>query len=227
MSKSKPAIIFYFPCCAGGKFLINSLSLSRHMVPQDIKLAHWDVEQTVYDRAYYDRKLSVMLNTVPNGPNDTGWLGYELGTQLKWHDRNHTSLQPILAPGRHCFPLIAHEFDQIPNLRQNFPNSVLIKSTNYTKWQRVSSFKQADFLADVKNKIAYWQFVDKKELQGPRFYDLLLDVDNNYPYADRMQDSMGKLYAELGFDDWQPELWKQYYDRYIKVHSHIDEIYSI
>lgn len=196
------------------------------MVPHDIELAHWDLKQTVHDREYYDRKLSAILNTVPNGPNDTDWGGHELGTQLNWHDRNHASLQPILASGQHCFALIAHEFDQIANLRRNFPNSVLIKSTNYTKWQRVSSFKQPEFLADVENKIGYWKFVDQKELQGPRFYDLLLDVDTNYPNADRMQETIGKLYAELGFDDWQPELWRQYYDRYIKVHGYINEIFT-
>jgi hypothetical protein len=193
------------------------------MVLQDIALAHWDIKQTLHDGEYYDRKLSVILNTVPKRNNDTGWAQYELGAH-QWQDRDHPSLQPILASGGHCFPLIAHEFDRIANLRKNFPNSVVIKFTNYTKWQRISSFKHLDFMTDVENKIAYWKFIDEKELQGPRFYDLLVDVDNNYPYYDRIQQTMKKMYADLGFDDWQPELWKQYHDQYIKVHSLIDEI---
>jgi len=219
MKNIKPAIIVYYPCCAGGKFIINSLSLSKYFVLHDTDLAIWDIQQKVHDQQYYSKKLEIILNTVPEQSNDTKWLRYELGVNSEWDSLDSEFLQPLLKENTHAFPLTANTIDRVLNLKEIFTNNFVIKLTNYTKWMTVSQFKMPEVQQDLKNKIDYWNFVDQKELEGEKFFDFLIDVDRSYIDQHKIKTAIEDLYQQLGFDDFQPNLWIQYYQKYIKAHN--------
>ena len=218
MKNVKPAIIVYYPCCAGGKFVINSLSLSRYFVLHDTDLAQWDVKQKVHDQQYYSRKLEIILKTVPDHPNDSQWLKYELGVNSEWDSPDSDFLQPLLEQNTHSFPLTANTIDRVLTLKEIFTNNFVVKLTNYTKWLTVSQFKMPEVQQDLKNKIEYWNFVDQQELAGEKFFDYLVDVDGSYFDQDKIKQSIQGLYQQLGFDDFQSDLWTQYYQKYINAH---------
>jgi len=221
MHSTTPVVIFYYPCCAGGKFLINSLSLSKHSVLHDVELSVWDVNQSVHDTTYYKQKLQYILDTVPQTQDNTQWLKYELVVESKWNLADSPYLEPILEKQQHSFSLIAHEIDRVFYLKKNFPNSYVIKLTNYVKWMACSQFKMTQVRDDLKNKIDYWSFIDRKELEGPKFYDFLVDVDQNYGDYDLMSNTIKNLYAILDFDDFDLDLWTQYYTKYRSAHKNI------
>ena len=212
----------YYPPGAGGKFLINSLGLSRHMVPNDVDWAIWDLQQTVHDHEYYNKKLQTILRTVPDAVDDPKWQQYELNSNHKWRSPDSEFLSPIIENQTKSWAVVVHTLDQVRESKKAFPNSFVVKLSNYSKWLRISQFKMLSLSEDINNKIDYWTYVDHQEIQGEKFFDSLFDVDHCYTNLDRMRRSVEELYHQLGFDDFQYPLWVQYYIRYLSSHKKID-----
>jgi hypothetical protein len=216
----KLGLLFYYPHGAGGKFIINGLSLSRHCVLFDINFAVWDIEQTKHDASYYQKKLDRVLTSVPEKQDRHRWQNYELGTPPgAWEDENCTHLRPVLEYGMKRFYYVAHYPELAEQYQAQYPDMTMIKLTNYGKWMQTSAFKVPDLERDLANKLAHWRYTDRQESVLNRFKGIKVDIDNNIFDHDNMQQHMKYLYDQLGFDDFQPELWSQYYHRYMQVHE--------
>jgi hypothetical protein len=216
------AIHVYYPVAAGGKFTVNSLGLSRHCVIHDPQLAEWDIEQTNFDSVYYQRKLEIIQGTVPLPDNLQNWNKFELGVLDKWinsSNRITLTLQKIIDQGRH-FCQIGHVMEDFKPWLDISPElKNVIKLTNYTKWLKRCAFKVNGLANDVDNKVVYWDYIDKKEIGEPPMNWLLVDMDDSIFDQAIMQNQIEQLYNHFGFDDFQPELWQQYYQKYIAVHK--------
>ena len=83
-------IIIQFPRFAGGKFISNCLSLSKHAVPQDKKLA----EYLLLHPDDYQFRFDNLVKTLPPPHDMINWIAqYELGdnqlfgsTHLDWRN---------------------------------------------------------------------------------------------------------------------------------------------
>jgi hypothetical protein len=219
-------ILIYYPCGAGGKFIINSLGLSRHCVPHHIGMAIWDISQQIVDSSYYQQKLQQVLKTVPEYKQEARkWQQYELGVFNKWIDLSSvpptvgTSLKNIIAHNRY-FCTIAHTPEDLQLYLDNFPNiKHVIKLTNYSSWLKISRFKIPELENNIDNKIKYWKFIDEQELNNSKLFYKLIDIDNSMFDYDRMLDQVKNLYSYLNFDDFNKELWTAYYQKYINFHK--------
>jgi len=66
-------IVVWYPQYAGGKFIMNCLSLSRHCVPLDTEMCKHLLDYPTD----YKYRLSKILNTLPSKDNMSDWLKYE------------------------------------------------------------------------------------------------------------------------------------------------------
>ena len=215
-------ILVYYPAGAGGKFFINSIGLSRHCVPHDVVHAEWDIKQHNFDLHYYNTKLQQVLATIPAIDDYLQWQPYELGVGNKWYDNESVYIKKIIDAGRK-FCILAHDPDRFKQCLNNNPQCI-IKLTNYGSWMKAAKFKNIFLSNDIENKISYWSYMDKQELKEFDFPYLLIDIDAIMFDKNAMTTQIKNLYSELKFDDFNSELWGQYYDKYINFHKAIYEI---
>jgi hypothetical protein len=213
-------IAVYYPCSAGGKFIINSLGLSKHCVLHDADLAQWELEQTDVN-LLYNKKLEVILKTVPENAFDGNWQKYELGSS--WikqknsiQDPDPADLQKIINGSKH-FCIVCHEFDQLQYILSRYPKTRVVKLTNYADWMILCKSKTR--ITDVDEKIIHWSFVDKNEIESPTVDWILVDIDDSMKSMTKMQKQIQMLYSKLGFDDFDESRWCQYYIKYAQSHS--------
>lgn len=219
MSYSDQNIIIYYPVGAGGKFIMNSLGLSKHCVLHDFELALWDIAQTDFDDRYYDYKLDRILDTVPNVARSTDWQKHELAGGTCWPfpwctDEIPVKFTPIISSGKK-FCSIAHEASDI-DLYTKWSTGRVIKLTNYIQWMTLSRFKVKGLDQDLENKISYWTWTDRNEKLS--IDPILVDMQymNSVQY---MQQEIKKLYSAFGFEDFDQQRWIHYYTAYTKSHE--------
>lgn len=213
-------VVVYFPVGTGGKFIINSLGLSKHCVLHDHNLAKWDISQTVFDHTYYQTKLDHILDTVPPTNKLANWQKYELGIADRWLRPPNwgRDLEEILTDRHFC--VIAHTPEVLKLYFDTFPKiKNVVKLTNYIEWLKLSKFKVSSLHDDFANIQLYWDYVDKKEIAEMNYPYKLVDIDNNIHDSKCMLETIKNLYKELNFDDFCPDLWLQYYNKYIRVHK--------
>ena len=219
MKISDLTLIVYYPVCAGGKFIINSLGLSRHCTLHDYILAIWDSDQTVYDQTYYQTKLEHTLRTVPPNKQDLDWQKYEMGNSRHLSSPYNFNLYATnIAKQQQYFCIIAHDIVNLEKIK-NFTNSTtVIKLTNFAKWARHSSFKHQDISNNVENYIYHRHSIDKEEMQDSTWFHTI-DIDCGMQDQSTMQYQIQLLYTKLGWDDFDQTSWTHYYQRYIQSHN--------
>jgi len=186
----------------------------------DPEFAKWDIAQTVHDSAYYEHKLRTVLTSVPPVHDRDRWQNYELGTPPGvWNNEHCKHLIPILESATKRFYYITHDPDQAQQYLDQYPGMTMIKLTNYVQWMQNSAFKMPDLQRELDNKLAYWGYIDRQEQVLNRWHAVTVDMDTNMFDHDMMQQHIQFLYDQLGFDDFQPQLWSQYYDQYMQVHT--------
>jgi len=216
-------IIVYYPCGAGGKFIVNSLGLSQYCVPQHPQLAVWDMQQTMFNNTYYQTKLDQILKTIPPIHDLNNWQNYELGVDKAWGmiDEQTMSITPalidIVNSDRH-FCLIVHTPEELKQVIIRYPNLNVIKLTNYSQWLVRSNFKLLDLKNDIDNKVDYWRFIDQEELKNPQIPYILVDIDSTINNHTAMLNQIQNLYNRLKFNDFNSSFWNQYYQKYISIH---------
>ena len=219
-------ILVYYPVAAGGKFIINSLGLSRHCVPHSIKYADWDIQQNNFNSAYYNTKLQQILETIPPINDYLAWQSYELGVGMQWYPtyRDPSPVKKIIDANRH-FCIIVHDPENLKlRLLETGPVQHMVKLTNYIEWLKISKFKHPSVIDDITNKVAYWNYIDKQELNTLDFSYMLVDMDTNIFDQNAMANQIKNLYSKLQFDDFNFDLWRQYYNKYINFHKVLYEI---
>jgi len=210
-------ILFYYPPSAGGKFIINSLSLSKNCVLHSNELAQWELDQTDID-LLYKKKLETILKTVPENALDGTWQKYELGDSW-FQDKNLTitpDLQKIINSSKH-FCSIYHNVDELRLILSMYPRTRVVKLTNYVNWMIYCSAKTR--ITDIDEKRIHWSFIDKNEIESPTVDWILIDIDNSIRSMAVMQQQIEILYNKLGFDDFDESRWRQYYIKYAQSHK--------
>ena len=216
-------IVVYFPCGAGGKFIINCLSLSQHCVVFSKKFAKWELTQPI-DNTLYQAKLAEVLKTIPPTVKDLRWQDYEM--EARWiayyQDQNCVSLDPlvdtIVSQSKHL-AFGSHVPETINLLLKEYPNfKNIVKLTNYTDWMIKSSWKLPEFPNEAEKK-AYWDYVDKKEISESTYSAFLFDIDNSIHIEDKMVDQVERMYKYFNFDDFKPDIFLPYYRAYINANG--------
>jgi len=75
---SNNLLIIWYPQYAGGKFIMNCLSLSRHAIPLHAAAGDYLLQNPTD----YDYRLNFVLKTLPDSENMKEWLQYECNTFL-------------------------------------------------------------------------------------------------------------------------------------------------
>lgn len=140
-----PLVVVNFPKFAGGKFLINCLSLSQHTVPQHAESALLLIANP---RNIALRK-QVVFGSLPNADDMVHWDNYELGCQQLYGSEvdywrrgiRMESTSDVVAPLT-CSDLtgfmVSHNLDEVRQLQRVWPNLIMIRLFNYEHWQNLS-----------------------------------------------------------------------------------------
>lgn len=139
-------IIIAFPRFAGGKFLSNCLSLSRHCVPQHLKFAEYLLDNP---NDYQYRLNAVMSSLPPSRSKMKQWITqYELNEMLLYGDVWHSWSQGMwtdnvnfgiiekLSNAKLQMFLIGH--GEPINFLKIWPNARIIFLTNHRKFSEIS-----------------------------------------------------------------------------------------
>ena len=156
-------IIVYFPSYAGGKFIMNCLSLSKHAVPQNRKaILH------LLDRPDdYNFKLSAVLSTLPPKEKMSDWRrDWEFGDADLFQNNIYVLLkqwgkQPLpdtdefvkkILDKKLSFFITAHGGGTgLKQLTDVWPNARVIVLTNVSKfWKIASSLKSLEDAGSVE-----------------------------------------------------------------------------
>ena len=147
-------VIIQFPRFAGGKFISNCLSLSKHAVPQDKTLA----EYLLFWADDYQFRFDNLIKTLPLPHDMINWIThYELGdtqlfgpTHLDWRNGNlkNDSINDItikLSNSNLKFFIVSHSgADEIYNLLKIWPKSKIIMLINHNKFSKLSATLKSD-----------------------------------------------------------------------------------
>jgi len=223
-------ILVYYPAFAGGKFIMNSLSLSKHCVIPDPKYALHDLAYTTFDSDYYQFKIESILSSLPPLTNLTDWRRYELrewqlagitnndyGNKTVESLRDHKfnpMLEQVVNSGRyHCF--LSHFYNETIGFKQVWPNAKLISLVNWKKFVKLAGTFKAETSENVDKHLDY--LLDfPSTLPCP---SLIYDVDHSIFSRENHLFAIKTLYQALEWDDFNAELVGSYYDQYCHLHG--------
>lgn len=149
------AVIVSFPSYAGGKFIMNCLSLSKDACPQDSEsLLH-----LLVNPEDYEYRLNKVLQTLPADNDLENWRSYEFGDLglygrafFSWRSKADTK-SPVpdyiseLSRSRLKFFLTDHSGPPVTNkFLQVWPNATVIRLINSRQFQTLSvKLKKNDY----------------------------------------------------------------------------------
>ena len=154
--QSDRAIVLHYPRYAGGKFIGNCLSLSRHACAQHSALA----QHLLTDPTDYQYKFDTVMKTLPPSDDVHSWINnYELGeldlfgpAYFEWINgvpsTDSTLIAAALSQSQIHFLLVGHP-GQEANLLKIWPQATLITLINHDKFRSIS--KQLKSMYDDKN----------------------------------------------------------------------------
>jgi hypothetical protein len=253
-------IIIHFPPFAGGKFISNCLSLSKHAVPQNRQAA----EYLLNNPNDYAFRLDTALKSLPPKGDMINWIAsYEYGdTDLygsihkSWRTEklSTVSVNAItekLSNSNLKFFICSHEGPcQVLNLLKVWPNATVIilkncrkfidiasqlktsdlqpiesYAGNYCKekynvlkgqdWPTWEQFEKNNYLTDISEMQQFYQWHLVKNNK------IIVDIDSTIFNKELFILEMKKLYAQLGFDDFDSEAIVKFWERYIALHIDI------
>lgn len=145
--ESHNASMISFLPFSGGKFLSNCLSLSRHCCPQDPAAAEYLLECP----NDYDRRLEIVLKTLPSTDQMIDWRSFEYGDHQLYGDAffswlSGVAVEPNDITKKLChsemrFFITDHSMQPI-NLCQIWKNSVIIRLINSRTFQDLCLIKK-------------------------------------------------------------------------------------
>lgn len=181
------AIIMYYPSFAGGKFIGNCLSLSRHAVPQCREVANYLMENPMD----YNYRLRAVLSTLPPKNEMQNWRqtwefgdtefyqGDFLNQVINWKQGKTTNpstdilLSKLIEKNMHFF-ITAHGGSTVlvKPLVELWQNAKIVALINYSKfWNIAIKLKSTD----AKRKLVEYAGNDCEEkyqiLRGPDWPD--------------------------------------------------------
>jgi hypothetical protein len=207
-------VILNFPRFAGGKFISNCLSLSRHCCPQDPVIA-----QNLLSRpADYNYRLSSVIRTLPSDKSDmTCWIQhYEFGDiQLygeavtQWQHGIScppTELVNMLLDSGFKLFLTSHGGDlSVRNLLISWPESTVVTLINHVEFSTISNklkstdTRSLDDYAGNYCKAKYESLAGDAWPTWSEFESVGYDIDQLRPYY-LVADEISKFYNWRGIN---------------------------
>lgn len=225
-------ILLIYPKYVGGKFISNCLALSRHCVVQNATIAKMDLN-CKHPEKYYQFKLASVLKTLPEKSNLSKWADYEFGcTELYgidedfYKDSSITNIKDTIKSieifntlqqhnKQSC--LIAHDFRTLLKYLLIFPGARVVDFYNYREFRQLAASLKCGDVNEQGYKLAETYHINDRQ-----FYQLdsfNIDVDDTFFSWHKFNTMMERLYRYLDFDDYQPELVKQFWEQYINLHK--------
>jgi len=163
-------IIMWNPRFAGGKFIMNCLSLSRHCVPVDIETCMHLLDNP----SDYKYRLDKIMSTLPAKSDISNWYQYEFNSEQFYDD-----MHPVLFDSEFSVflrmqegdirkdgidwriaKLIENDIDFFAESRYNirninqylslWPRAKIVKLINFEKFQKLSSLRKIKQRSDTE-----------------------------------------------------------------------------
>lgn len=227
---SPNVILVYYPAFAGGKFIINSLSLSRHCIIADPRFAEQDLAYSKFDDSFYKFKLDCVLKSLPSPDQIHNWRLYEFRewqfagimnneygsrstADLKQHPFNPLLVRAVDSGRHHCF--VSHYYDVTRGFKQVWTNAQIISLVNWNRFVKLAGKLKADSTDNIDAHLDY--LLDHPStLPWPA---LIYDVDHSIFSRENHLQAMQILYQALNWDDFDADLTGEYYDQYRWLHG--------
>ena len=225
-------IVLVYPKYVGGKFISNCLALSRHCVIQSKKLSQLDIAMYGKDN-YYKFKLDSALKSLPGTAEMNQWSRYEYGCEdlyginEEFYERSsihdikqlvqNSSIIETLRKNNKESCVIAHDYRVLMKYLLVHENVKLIEFANYEKFRNLAAKLKGGNI----NSAGY-QDADRYYRNDQAYFQLesfKIDVDKKFLDWYQFDTMMQELYNYVGFDDYQPDLVKQFWSRYIELHE--------
>jgi hypothetical protein len=199
-------VIGMYPGYSGGKFLFNCLGLSDQAYLQHIDLVRQQLAGQLTPQDKFNLLIN-KLNSVGDEWNDLGLGCCQLFGKGSAPQHNPAEFYPeikLLAAGDKLFFVVAHTLEHFKIVTALWPSATIV-------------------LFDKCNKFLTWRYkgIQKK----PSFDPAILEYAKQYNpivwHADTYLDSqdfftsLEKLYAQLGLGDFNLELIKPFYEKYM------------
>lgn len=210
-------VLMMFPRYAGGKFITNCLSLSRHALPQEVHHARHLIDHPTD----YDYRLAAVMSTLPSTVHDMdNWIGqYEFGDQqlygpafLQWlngrADRSDPFLADLIASGQRLFVTTHDGHRAVGSVLKVWPAASIIKLINCDRFRTIAqALKGSKVDYDIDSHTG--DYCQKKylELAGEswpswqEFEQAGYDVRHLPNYADHIQQEIQQFYDWTGIDN--------------------------
>jgi len=202
---NNPVIVCY-PGGAGGKFLINSLGLSRSAVFQDINLANAQLAGNLTSQDKFNYLINE-LNNVTTYWNDLNLgCGYITGINP----------QQFIEKNLYLF-LVAHNSQIMDQRISQWPNAKFIVFKNATEF--ILSRKNTYFFKDVtvpNNSKTDIELIQRSIILRTKRLNNVIWWDTNWYFSEsNTLDNIENVYVELGLSDFNREFVKEYYNQWI------------
>ena len=150
----------HFPSFAGGKFIVNCLSLSKHSLVMNGQ----SVDYLISNPTDYEYRLNEVLSTLPLPENILDWLvtcefGDDVMYGLDYWKKCSVGLivEPTdrvlqIANSNMLFFMTVHDIESILGIMNNWKDAFVISLINHVKFQTLShSLKAVDRIIDNGN----------------------------------------------------------------------------
>jgi hypothetical protein len=196
-------------------------------------IAQLDMKIKTTDEKYYQFKLNSILKTLPIIEEMSMWSSFEYGCkELYGIDEefyktnsieviretiNQNDIIQALQTNTKESCIICHDFRTFLKYIVVHPNAKRIEFDNFNKFRQIAASLKGHELTQEDYKLSEMYYTNDQ-----KFYQLdsfVVNVDEVFFDWDKFDKMMGKLYNYLGFDDYQPNLVKDYWSQYINLHN--------
>jgi len=204
-------VIICFPRYAGGKFISNCLSLSRHAVPQDAVIA----KQLLLNPTDYQYRFNSILKTLPpDQPAMKHWIGkYELGDRQlfgkvmdQWRNgiattnNMHKVVEDLSISNLKYFICCHSGAPGVKKLLKVWPNAKILMLINHARFSAISCrLKSEDFKSPADHSGNYCK-EKYDQLAGPdwpswkQFESTGFNTKCLINYPGHIKDEIGSFY---------------------------------
>ena len=226
--KNPNCIVVNFPSYAGGKFIINCLSLSKYTHPQSA------IGHLIDHPNDYNYRFNLVMKTLPPPTEMLNWRHFELGNsdfklggskkqELVWGDWTQNGKFAIesepnfeqLDASKLKFFLVNHS--AVEDLLNSWTNATVVALQNYEKFQQLAVALKSTNTELLQNlpttgfSYGAFKYSFKNDV-------VLFDIDRCIFDRAVFLSSMKQLYLDLGFNDFNNELIDQFYCAYMELH---------
>lgn len=203
---STNAVILSFPPFSGGKFLINCLSLSKDVCPQDSSAA----EYLLNEPDDYEYRSKTILQTLPPKNKMKNWRDFELGDGALYGDKSlawrsgipqdpGTLVKKICESGMKFF-ICEHSMEPI-SLLVVWKNATVIRLINSRRFQDLCLTKKTHSFPEDRTQINGNYCIEKYEsCRGPdwpdwkEFESYGYDINNFSSVDSKIGNEIGRFY---------------------------------